>query len=160
MIHLVRRAAITAGAPWRPAQPIMPETKAPGDIIPPVAAHPHTEAASITGGYVYHGSRFPELRDAYIYGDYETGKIWALWHDGTQVTRREEIADTAAQDRQLRSKRRRRGVLDELGKRHAHLPPVEKSRRRQTEPVSAQTQRNRPLHRHRRANTCRRRSAF
>jgi hypothetical protein len=76
------------------SQPIKPETKGPGDIIPPVAAHPHTEAASITGGYVYHGSRFPELRDAYIYGDYETGKIWALWHDGTQVTRREEIADT------------------------------------------------------------------
>jgi hypothetical protein len=76
------------------SQPIKPETQRPEPIIPPVAAHPHTEAASITGGYVYHGSRFPELRDAYIYGDYETGKIWALWHDGTQVTRREEIADT------------------------------------------------------------------
>jgi len=94
MIHLVPKGGNHGWSAMEASQPIMPETKGPGDIIPPVAAHPHTEAASITGGYVYHGTRFPELRDAYIYGDYETGKIWALWHDGTQVTRREEIADT------------------------------------------------------------------
>lgn len=94
MIHLVPKGGNHGWSAMEASQPIMPETKGPGDIIPPVAAHPHTEAASITGGYVYHGSRFPEMRDAYIYGDYETGKIWALWHDGTQVTRREEIADT------------------------------------------------------------------
>lgn len=94
MIHLVPIGGNHGWSAMEASQPIMPELKGPGDIIPPVAAHPHTEAASITGGYVYHGSRYPELRDAYIYGDYETGKIWALWHDGTRVTRREEIADT------------------------------------------------------------------
>jgi len=57
--------------------------------------HDHTEAASITGGFVYRGTRLPELVGAYVYGDYETGKIWALWHDGQQVTRHEEIADTS-----------------------------------------------------------------
>jgi putative heme-binding domain-containing protein len=66
----------------------------PSPITPPVVTHSHAEAASITGGFVYHGTRMPELQGAYIYGDYETGKIWALWHDGTQVTRHEEIADT------------------------------------------------------------------
>ena len=94
MIHLVQKGGNHGWSAMEASQPIKPETKGPGEIIPPVAAHPHTEAASITGGYVYQGSRFPELRDAYIYGDYETGKIWALWHDGKQVTRREEIADT------------------------------------------------------------------
>lgn len=94
MIHLVPKGGNHGWSAMEASQPIMPELKGPGDIIPPVAAHPHTEAASITGGYVYHGARFPELSDAYIYGDYETGKIWALWHDGKQVTRREEIADT------------------------------------------------------------------
>ncbi|MCF7786657.1 MAG: PQQ-dependent sugar dehydrogenase [Prosthecobacter sp.] len=94
MIHLVQRGGNHGWSAYEARQPIKPETQRPEPIIPPVAAHPHTEAASITGGYVYHGSRFPELRDAYIYGDYETGKIWALWHDGKQVTRREEIADT------------------------------------------------------------------
>jgi putative heme-binding domain-containing protein len=94
MIHLVQRGGNHGWSAYEASQPIKPETQRPEPIIPPVVAHPHTEAASITGGYVYHGSRFPELRDAYIYGDYETGKIWALWHDGKQVTRREEIADT------------------------------------------------------------------
>lgn len=94
MIHLVQRGGNHGWSAYEASQPIKPETQRPEPVIPPVAAHPHTEAASITGGYVYHGNRFPELRDAYIYGDYETGKIWALWHDGKQVTRREEIADT------------------------------------------------------------------
>lgn len=94
MIHLVQRGGNHGWSAYEASQPIKPETQRPEPIIPPVAAHPHTEAASITGGYVYHGTRFPELHDAYIYGDYETGKIWALWHDGKQVTRRDEIADT------------------------------------------------------------------
>lgn len=94
MIHLVQRGGNHGWSAMEASQPIKPETQRPEPIIPPIAAHPHTEAASITGGYVYHGTRFPELRDAYIYGDYETGKIWALWHDGKQVTRRDEIADT------------------------------------------------------------------
>ncbi len=66
----------------------------PSPITPPVVTHPHSESASITGGFVYHGKRFPELLGAYIYGDFETGKIWALWHDGAQIKRHEEIADT------------------------------------------------------------------
>ena len=47
-------------------------------ILPPIKAHPHSEAASITGGYVYHGTRLPELAGAYIYGDYQTGIIWGF----------------------------------------------------------------------------------
>lgn len=66
----------------------------PSPITPPVLTHSHAEAASITGGFVYHGKRLPELEGAYLYSDYETGKIWALWHDGTQIMRHEEIADT------------------------------------------------------------------
>jgi hypothetical protein len=33
---------------------------------------------SITGGYIYQGSAVPELRNKYIYGDYVSGRIWAL----------------------------------------------------------------------------------
>ena len=47
--------------------------------LPPVKVHPHSEAASITGGYVYHGIRRAGVwRARYIYGDYQSGIIWGL----------------------------------------------------------------------------------
>ncbi|MBI3417832.1 MAG: PQQ-dependent sugar dehydrogenase [Verrucomicrobia bacterium] len=66
----------------------------PGPILPPMTAHPHSEAASITGGYVYHGQRLAKLRGAYIYGDWETGKFWALRHDGDKLVSDDELCDT------------------------------------------------------------------
>lgn len=71
--------------------------RGPTAILPPTVAHPHSEAASITGGLVYRGGRLPGLQGAYVYGDWVTGKMWALWHDGTRLTRQEEIARTTAQ---------------------------------------------------------------
>ena len=49
---------------------------------------------SITGGYVYRGSRLPSLYGAYIYGDFCSGKIWALRYDGRQVTENVELVDS------------------------------------------------------------------
>lgn len=37
---------------------------------------------SITGGYVYRGSAIPALAGRYIYGDYVSGRIWALETEG------------------------------------------------------------------------------
>lgn len=95
MIHLIKRGSNHGWSAIEATQSIKPSLASPlAPITPPVIAHSHAEAASITGGFVYRGSRFPELLGAYIYGDYETGKIWALWHDGEKITRHEEIADT------------------------------------------------------------------
>lgn len=80
------------------SNPILPEQKrGPGPILPPVTQHHHSEARSITGGFVYHGKDLPSLKGAYIYGDYNTGKIWSLRHDGQRVTSRQELADTGHQ---------------------------------------------------------------
>ncbi|MGC3968985.1 MAG: PQQ-dependent sugar dehydrogenase [Pirellulales bacterium] len=68
--------------------------RGPTPIVPPAAEHAHSEARSLTGGVVYHGEKFPELRGCYLYGDYSTGKIWAIRHDGERVTYHQEIADT------------------------------------------------------------------
>lgn len=39
---------------------------------------------SITGGYVYHGpSNNPQLQGKYIYGDYISGRVWALDYNST-----------------------------------------------------------------------------
>ena len=62
----------------------------------PTIEHPHIGARSLTGGIVYYGEKLPELHGAYVYGDYSTGKIWAIKHDGERAWHR-EIADTTLQ---------------------------------------------------------------
>ena len=95
MIFLIKRGGNYGWSAFEASQPIKPHLANPlSPITKPVVAHPHAEAASITAGFAYHGKQFPELAGAFIYGDWVTGKIWALWHDGTAVTRHEEIADT------------------------------------------------------------------
>ncbi|NBR85646.1 MAG: hypothetical protein EB141_08425 [Verrucomicrobia bacterium] len=66
----------------------------PGPILPPVVAIPHSEGASITGGQVYHGKKFPKLKGAYIFGDWETGKFWALRHKNGQLISNDELCKT------------------------------------------------------------------
>lgn len=49
----------------------------------PVVEHAHPGAESITGGYFYEGSAYPNMRSTYFYGDFELGKIWGLRQSGT-----------------------------------------------------------------------------
>ena len=45
----------------------------------PVFEYDHSQGdRSITGGYVYRGAKNPSLFGQYIYGDYISGRIWAL----------------------------------------------------------------------------------
>ena len=64
----------------------------PTPVGRPVAAHPHTEAASITGGVFHQGAELAPFRGHHVYGDWETGKIWALANQQGALPR--EIADT------------------------------------------------------------------
>ena len=67
------------------------------ELEPPVAEYGRDGGCSVTGGYVYRGSRLPSLSGAYLYGDFCTGNIWALRHDGSQVVDQALIADTDLQ---------------------------------------------------------------
>ncbi len=51
-------------------------------LIAPVAVYGHDEGCSITGGYVYRGKALPALRGQYLYGDFCSGKVWALATEG------------------------------------------------------------------------------
>jgi glucose/arabinose dehydrogenase len=51
------------------------------DLIEPIWEYNHSVGNSIAGGNVYRGKQVPELAGAYLYGDYVTGQIWALWYD-------------------------------------------------------------------------------
>jgi putative heme-binding domain-containing protein len=79
-------------------QQVHPERpRGPTPIVPPTAAHAHTESRSITGGHTYHGKRLPELTSTYIYGDYVTGKLWGIGVDGQKLTRPVEIVNSTIQ---------------------------------------------------------------
>ena len=53
----------------------------------PIKVYGHSGGrCSITGGYVYRGSRRPDLVGRYIYADYCTGEIWKLKYEGGVVT--------------------------------------------------------------------------
>ena len=60
----------------------------------PVAEYGREDGCSVTGGYVYRGSSLPSLYGAYVYGDYCSGRIWALRHDGDEVTEHMQIVDS------------------------------------------------------------------
>jgi glucose/arabinose dehydrogenase len=64
-------------------------------MIDPIWEYHHDVGTSITGGAVYRGKRLPELDGAYIYGDYISNKIWALWYDeaNSRVVANRPIAD-------------------------------------------------------------------
>ena len=44
----------------------------------PVVEYGRDDGCSITGGYVYRGSRLPSLQGQYIFGDYCSGNVWAF----------------------------------------------------------------------------------
>ncbi len=62
----------------------------PGPILPTRVAISHADAASITGGFVYRGSKLPAIQNQYLFGDWVTGRIWSLPTDETSEHR--EIA--------------------------------------------------------------------
>jgi glucose/arabinose dehydrogenase len=69
--------------------------KGPNFVTAPTIEHPHSEFRSLTGGVVHYGPRYPELHGAYVYGDYSTGKVWAMKHDGTRPLWHKELVDTS-----------------------------------------------------------------
>lgn len=77
--------------PFHPHSP-----KGPAPFTDPVIEHHHTECRSITGGYVYQGEKFPELKGVYVYGDYEYGKMWGFRYDhaAKKVTWHKEFLDS------------------------------------------------------------------
>jgi len=51
----------------------------PARFVGPVAEYSHaTGGCSVTGGYVYRGSRIPAMYGFYVFGDYCSGMLWTL----------------------------------------------------------------------------------
>lgn len=49
-----------------------------GSMVDPVYEYGREEGTSITGGYVYTGKAVAALKGKYVFGDFTTGRLWAL----------------------------------------------------------------------------------
>ncbi|MCS7249124.1 MAG: PQQ-dependent sugar dehydrogenase [Anaerolineales bacterium] len=47
-------------------------------LTDPFTEYGHDEGRSVTGGFVYRGSRYPNLYGTYFFADYVNGKIWSI----------------------------------------------------------------------------------
>ena len=63
-------------------------------LVKPIWEYGRSLGISVTGGHVYRGSSVPELVGAYIYGDFGSGRIWALRYDGVNPPVNTELMDT------------------------------------------------------------------
>jgi glucose/arabinose dehydrogenase len=96
--YLIRKGDNYGWSVMEGSHPFYPKRKpGPTPFVKPTVEHHHSESRSLTGGIVYYGKRHPALRGAYIYGDYSTGKVWAVRHDGRRILWHREIADTRLQ---------------------------------------------------------------
>jgi glucose/arabinose dehydrogenase len=65
------------------------------DLIEPIWDYDRRYGQSITGGCVYRGASAKQLKGAYLYADYVSGRLWALWYDtlAGQVTANRPILE-------------------------------------------------------------------
>lgn len=92
MVHRVEKGGNYGWSAMEGPQPIKPEKVGPTPIRPALIELPHTIADSVTGGFVYRGKKFPELRGAYVFGDWETRRLWAARFEGDRTKEMPEIA--------------------------------------------------------------------
>jgi quinoprotein glucose dehydrogenase len=64
------------------------------EFIDPVFEYGHDEGTSVSGGIVYRGSKYPELYGHYIFGDWGTGKCWAIEVKNNQTVSKKYIEFT------------------------------------------------------------------
>jgi uncharacterized repeat protein (TIGR03806 family) len=69
------------------ARPGSPTPPAGFSAIDPIYDYPRTEGYIVIGGFVYRGSRFPELYGQYIFADAGSGKLMSLKQQGSTWAR-------------------------------------------------------------------------
>lgn len=103
-INLVSKAA-NYGWSYREGLIAYPDRADPPPVdtkfTDPIYQYTRNEGTSITGGFIYQGAAFPKLRGAYIYGDFGSGRLWALHYEATATpaTRNELLYAPHANDK-------------------------------------------------------------
>lgn len=125
MLYSIKRGGNYGWSIMEGPNPVDPGGRlGPTPIEPPAMSIEHPEAASITGGYVYRGTRLPELQGKYIFGDFEMFHVFSASCDGDRLFERREIARTEERVVAFAEDRNRELLLlDYLGGGIHHLVP-------------------------------------
>jgi putative heme-binding domain-containing protein len=91
-VHRVEKGGNYGWSAMEGPQPIKSGQIGPTPIRPALIELPHAIACSVTGGLVYRGKKFPELFGAYVFGDWETRRLWAARFEGDRTREMPEIA--------------------------------------------------------------------
>ncbi len=65
----------------------------PGNLVLPVIEYNHSVGCSVTGGYVYRGTRSPRLVGQYIYGDFCSGRIFGATRSASGAVTNQQLLD-------------------------------------------------------------------
>ena len=71
----------------------------PSGLTLPIFTYDHGQGDdTVTGGYVYRGTRVPQLTGTYVFGDFSSGRIWGLTQNPQGMWERTQLLDTAPGD--------------------------------------------------------------
>ena len=71
-----------------------PPTGCATDFSDPVTEYNHSLGSSVTGGYVYRGTAIADLVGWYVFGDFISGRIFAIPEDSADGVTPDELLDT------------------------------------------------------------------
>ena len=104
MVHVIENGGNYGWSVNEAFHPFKPRQKADAasKISKPIVEYPHTPkddtsrkdyGQSITGGYVYRGKALPVLDGVYVYGDFQSGRIWGVKAKDGQAVESAELID-------------------------------------------------------------------
>jgi glucose/arabinose dehydrogenase len=104
MVHRIENGGNYGWSIREGLHPFQPQRRQRRDsastITPPIVEYPHAptrsrpdSGLSITGGYVYRGKKVPSLEGVYVYGDFDSGRIWGLRYENGKLLASGELID-------------------------------------------------------------------
>ena len=108
MVHIIQNGGNYGWSVAEAFHPFRPKARqkinTASTISKPIVEYPHTLkldpkrtdiGMSITGGYVYRGSKLKDLAGTYVYGDYQSGRIWGVKAKDGEGVEGGELIDVA-----------------------------------------------------------------